>query len=111
MSTNGGAQGFPRSIDAALGVLMRVLLAAMCALGGAWLTQEIPLLGGRPILGAVVGLALVCVALVKEKAIAGFCTRHRVGLALAGFLLYVVILGLATYSELFNLGWFDWLSI
>lgn len=95
--------------DVMLGVVFRILLVLVFALGGAWIVTAVPLLNGRALIGAIIGLVIIGAALLRERAIVSYCGKHGAELALAGFLLYVVILGFATYSELFDLGWFNWL--
>lgn len=101
----------PSRLDSVLGVVLRVLLCAVCALGGAWLSKAVPLLGRLALPGAVAGLAIAFLALLMERRILAFCSSHAAWLSLSAFVLYVILLGLATYSELFNLGWFDWLGM
>ena len=94
-------------VDAALGVAVRILLAAVFTLGGAWAAGVIPLFRGKAPLGAAAGFAVIAAALLREKSLAAFWERHRAALSLAGLFLYVAALSAATWSELFNLGWFD----
>jgi len=94
-------------IDAALGVVIRLLLVAVFTLGGAWAATVVPFLRGRVVAGAAGGFAVIAAALLREKALAAFWERHRTALSLTGFFLYVAALAAATWSELFNLGWFD----
>lgn len=94
-------------VDAALGIAVRLLLVAVFTLGGAWAAGGVPFLGGKALVGAAAGFAVIAVALVREKSLAAFWERHRGALSLAGFFLYVAVLAAATWSELFNLGWFD----
>ena len=96
-------------LDAVLGVILRVLLALVFALAGASLMSNVPSWGGAPA-GVAIGLLVIAIALLKEKAIVGFLKEYKSTLALAGLILYVAVLGLAAYSELLNLGWFNWLS-
>lgn len=101
-------QAPPDRLGTILGIAIRLLLAAVVILGGAWAAST--LAGTRGRYGAALGLALIVTALAREKALLGFCRRNASLLIAVGFSLYVVILGLATYSELFDLGWFNWLS-
>ncbi|MCX6340669.1 MAG: hypothetical protein NTX71_12245 [Candidatus Aureabacteria bacterium] len=103
---------WPRGrIDTILSVALRLLLVMVFTLAGAWAATVIPSMRGRVPLGAAVGFALIAVCFLKEKSILAFCRKHSAPLSLAGILIYVALLGLATYSELFDLGWFDWLSM
>jgi hypothetical protein len=92
------------SVDAALGVVIRLLLVAVFTLGGAWAAEVVR---GRAVAGAAAGFAVIAAALLREKALAAFWARHRAALTLAGFFIYVAALAAATWSELFDLGWFD----
>ena len=98
-------------IDTMLGVALRLLLVALFTLAGAWVATVIPPGGGSVLLGGAIGFALITLCFLKEKSILGFCLTHGAALSLAGILMYVALLGLATYSELFDLGWFNWLSL
>ena len=98
------------AFDRMVGIILRILLVMVFTLAGAWIVTAIPLWGGRAPIGAIIGFLIIVVALLREKTIVNFCKKHRAVLALSGFILYVIILGLATYSELFDLGWFSWLS-
>ena len=97
-------------LDRTLGIIIRVLLVAVFALGGAWAATAIHAVRIRGRFGAAVGFAIIIALLIKEKAFAEFYTRHAACLLLIAFTLYVILLGAATYSELFDLGWFNWLS-
>lgn len=94
-----------------LGVALRLLLAALFTLAGAWAATVVSPGGGSALLGGAIGLALISLCLLKEKSVLGFCRAHGTALSLTGILMYVALLGFATYSELFDLGWFDWLSL
>ncbi len=97
------------ALDKALGVLIRVLWAAVFALGGAWAATAIPVFGGRWVPGCVAGLVVIGVIFLKEPAFVKAVRKHSTALAIAGLLLYVAVLACAVYSELFSLEWFDWL--
>jgi hypothetical protein len=97
--------------DRALSAILRLLLVMVFTLAGGWAASVVPSMRGHVPLGAVIGFAVIGVCLLREKSILAFCRKHSAALTLAGILAYVVILGLATYSELFELGWFDWLSM
>lgn len=94
-----------------LGVVLRLLLAALFTLAGAWAATAVPTGGGSALLGGAIGFALISLCFLKEKSLLGFLRAHGAALSLAGILVYVALLGLATYSELFDLGWFDWLTL
>jgi len=103
---------WPRGrVDKILGIALRLLLVMVFTLAGAWVATVVPSMRGRAPLGAAIGFALIAVCFLKEQSILAFCRKHSASLSLAGILIYVVLLGLATYSELFDLGWFDWLSM
>jgi hypothetical protein len=59
----------------------------------------------------IVGLAGAGFVLLCEKRIGGFLRRHSDTLIVSGLVLYILILGFATYSELFDLDWFRWASV
>jgi len=94
-----------------LGVALRLLLVVLFPLAGAWAATAASSKEGIALLGGAIGLAFISLCLLKEKSVLGFCRAHGTALALAGILMYVVLLGFATYSELFDLGWFNWLSL
>jgi hypothetical protein len=98
-------------IDTMLGVALRLLLAALFALSGAWAATAVSSTGGSALLGGVIGFAIISLCLLKEKSVLGFCRANGAALSLAGILMYVALLGFATYSELFDLGWFNWLTL
>lgn len=103
------SDGHPRAgtLDAALGVVIWLLLAVMCGVGGAWAAAVVPPLRGRTIACAAAGLAVIAVVFAARRPLAALWERHRAALSLAGLLVYVAVLAAATWSELFNLGWFD----
>jgi len=98
-------------IDTLLSVALRILLVVLFTLAGAWVATVVPSMRGRVPLGAAIGFALISVCFLKERSILAFCREYSAALSLTGILIYVAILGLATYSELFDLRWFDWLSM
>ena len=99
----------PARLDVALGVIIRLLVIAVCALGGGWAASAVPILGGMVAMGAAVGFAVGAALVLREKALASFWARYRDALSLAALFLYVAALAAATWSELFHLAWFDWL--
>ncbi len=98
------------TFDRVVGIILRILLVIVFTLAGAWVVTAISLWGGRAPIGAIIGFLIIVVALLRERPIVDFCKKYKAVLALTGFIFYVIILGLATYSELFDLGWFSWLS-
>ena len=97
------------ALSRALGLLMRLLLVFVFVAGGAWFSTAVPLFGGGWAVGACLGLLAIGLIFKTESALTSFCKRHSAGITLAVLLLYVVLLACAAYSELFDLGWFDWL--
>lgn len=93
--------------DAALGVVIWLLLAAVFALAGAWASAVVPPFHGRTIACAAAGLAAIVAVFAARRPLAARWERHRAALSLAGLLVYVAVLAAATWSELFNLGWFN----
>lgn len=76
---------------------------------GAWAAGAVPLLGGNTAAGAAAGSAAGVALVAFRKPLAAFGAAHRDALSLSALFLYVAALAAATWSELFHLGWFDWL--
>jgi hypothetical protein len=98
-------------IDTMLGVVLRLLLVALFTLAGAWAATAASSQDGNTLPGGAIGFVFITICLLKEKSVEGFCRAHGAALYLTGLLIYLVFLGFATYSELFDLGWFNWLSL
>ena len=109
MNATGPARPFAVRVDAALGAAICLLVVAVCALGGAWAAGAVPLLGGNTAAGAAAGSAAGVALVAFRKPLAAFGAAHRDALSLSALFLYVAARAAATWSELFHLGWFDWL--
>lgn len=94
-------------LDAALGVVIWLLIAVICAAAGAWAARAVPFLGGRTSACAAAGGAAAAAVFGARRRLAAFAERRRTALFLAGMFVYVAVLAAAAWSELFNLGWFD----
>ena len=90
-------------------ILLSIIVVTTAALWG--ISQIFPALSlpQKVILGIMMLFWIVSFSYCLFKSDFPFFRKYKGQIGLTILILYVIVLGLATISEVFELGWFDWL--